>query len=403
MKKQSRDLTENFRLVSRWIFPESSGGVAMHNHYLLTALQGQFQCNIISAGTEHSQKILKNDYIQHSRIPIKSISNISKFIRHSALKNGLRSYNDQKISKLYSKFLLDKPGLVEFMDIHSEGYHFLKKNPQRREKTVIRSHTPFSLLKQYYTCNELKGVDTWFSYRRERKCFNWVKNITTPSKDLKIQLIKTFGIKSSTIKVIPNILDTDHFTPINKKSKSSFNILHVGRFERAKGVETLVEAFIYLSKKYTNIYLTCIGYKRGSSFDTCKNSLIKNNLMQKVVFQGFVDYWDLPAHYGKSDLVIVPSEIYESFSYTVAQGMACGRPVVASNIGGIPETLNDGQCGTLFDTGNVKDLIEKIEFLYLNEILRKEMADKAREYAVNNYSINALSPKYIEYYKSIIA
>ena len=82
--------------------------------------------------------------------------------------------------------------------------------------------------------------------------------------------------------------------------------------------------------------------------------------------------------------------------------MACGRPVVASNIGGIPETLNDGQCGTLFDTGNVKDLIEKIEFLYLNEILRKEMADKAREYAVNNYSIDALSPKYIEYYKSII-
>ena len=126
-------------------------------------------------------------------------------------------------------------------------------------------------------------------------------------------------------------------------------------------------------------------------------------MMKKVVFQGFVDYWDLPAHYGKSDLVIVPSEIYESFSYTVAQGMACGRPVVASNIGGIPETLNDGQCGTLFDTGNVKDLIEKIEFLYLNEILRKEMADKAREYAVNNYSINALSPKYIEYYKSIIA
>ena len=142
---------------------------------------------------------------------------------------------------------------------------------------------------------------------------------------------------------------------------------------------------------------------RGCSFDKCKDYLDKENLIDNVSFKGFIAYERLPEFYGKSDIVVVPSEIYESFSYTVAQGMACGKPVVASDIGGIPETVNKGQAGVLFETGNVHDLIEKIESLYLNETCRKHIGEKAREnYAVNHFSIEALSPKYIEYYQSLV-
>ena len=216
------------------------------------------------------------------------------------------------------------------------------------------------------------------------------------------QLIEIFKIHKEKIKVIPNILDTNHFSPKNNVKNNHFNILHVGRFERAKGVETLIKAFIHLAKIYKDIHLTCIGYERGSSFDKCKDYLDKENLIDNVSFKGFIAYERLPEFYGKSDIVVVPSEIYESFSYTVAQGMACGKPVVASDIGGIPETVNKGQAGVLFDTGNVQDLIEKIESLYLNETGRRYIGDKARDYAVNNFSIEALGPKYIEYYQSLV-
>ena len=64
--------------------------------------------------------------------------------------------------------------------------------------------------------------------------------------------------------------------------------------------------------------------------------------------------------------------------------------------------MNSGRSGVLFDAGNVQDLIEKIESLYLNETNRKYIGDKAREYAVNHYSIEALGPKYIEYYQSLV-
>jgi len=130
--------------------------------------------------------------------------------------------------------------------------------------------------------------------------------------------------------------------------------------------------------------------------------LKKNKLDQKVIFTGFVDYPDLPEFYAKSDIVVVPSEIYESFSYTVAQGMACGKPVIASEIGGIPETTNYGNAGLLFEPGNVDQLNGKIEMLYANTGIREEVGRKARKYIVDYCSIESLKAKYIEFYQLIL-
>ena len=130
--------------------------------------------------------------------------------------------------------------------------------------------------------------------------------------------------------------------------------------------------------------------------------LEKGKLVNKVTFTGFVEYNELPNYYAQSDIVVIPSEIYESFSYTTAQGMSCGKPVIASNIGGIPETLNNGKAGLLFNPGDVDDLNEKIKKLYYNERKRNSLAKKARIFSVNNFSINSLKPKYIEYYNSFL-
>ena len=158
------------------------------------------------------------------------------------------------------------------MDIHSESYYFLKRNPEKRNLSIIRAHTPFTLLKKYFNKSELSGVNTWFAESTERKCFNWVGHVTTPSEDLKRKLIEMFNIDSEKIKVIPNILDEEHFKPMEKEPSNYFNILHVGRFERAKGIETLLEAFIALAKKYSDLFLTCIGEHRGPSFNKYKKS-----------------------------------------------------------------------------------------------------------------------------------
>ena len=134
----------------------------------------------------------------------------------------------------------------------------------------------------------------------------------------------------------------------------------------------------------------------------CMNWLEKENLSDKINFAGFIEYDDLPAYYNQSDTVIVSSEIYESFSYTAAQGMACGKPVIASNIGGIPETVNHGNAGMLFSPGDVDDLYGKIKELYYDVGKRDALGKKARIFSVNNFSIEVLKPRYIEYYQSLL-
>ena len=82
--------------------------------------------------------------------------------------------------------------------------------------------------------------------------------------------------------------------------------------------------------------------------------------------------------------------------------MACGKTVIASKIGGIPQTLNNGNAGVLFSPGNELDLFEKIDTLYNNEIKRIGIGKKARKYVNDNFSINVLQPKYLGYYQSLI-
>ena len=374
----------------------------MHNYYLNKSLMNFFHFYICSINSKLNSNYYKNNGIQYdSIIPpdwLIRFANLSP----GFIKNIIRSISDKLISNLFEKKLLNKTCLNEFMDIHSEGYSFLKNNPGKRKTSIIRSHTPFGLLRKYFTDSELNGLDTWFAFSREKKCFEWAGSITTPSNDLKEQLIDLYQIDPKKVNVIPNMLDTNHFRPLLKPKSDQFTILHVGRFERAKGVETLVKAFIELSKTIKNIKLINIGVPRGPSLRKCMNWLENEDLFYNVEFTGFVQYEELPIHYANADVVVVPSEIYESFSYTVAQGMACGKPVIASNIGGIPETVNHGEAGLLFSPGNVYDLSDKIEILYKNKEIRRIIGKKARLFCETNFSMEVLKPRYLEYYRSLL-
>ena len=128
----------------------------------------------------------------------------------------------------------------------------------------------------------------------------------------------------------------------------------------------------------------------------------QEGLSRNVQFTGFVKYEELPSYYAAADVVVVPSEIYESFSYAVAQGMACGKPVVASKIGGITETLNYGESGILFNPGDIDDLTEKIKFLYHDLKMRRLIGENARLFCKNNFSMEILQPKYLAFYQSIL-
>ena len=378
----------------------------MHNYHLMNLLNDNLEINSISIHDQYNiDNLMNKNGLRYFfiKLPFKSMFDLS--FRFKVLDNWVRAYKDWIISKKMFRVKNSfESNIMEFMDIHSEGYYFLKnKNHIGNSKVIIRSHTPWTLLKKYYKNKEKQNIDSKWTYDREYFCFKNCDTITTPSENLKTNLINTFNLNEKKIVVLPNIIDTDHFKPLQiRKKDNRFKILHVGRFNRGKGAITLIKAFIKLAKKYNNIFLVNVGKTDTNTLLECRTLLEKNNLYQRVSFEKIINYTNLPNYYGDSDVVIVPSELYESFSYTVAQGMSCGKVVIASDIGGIPETLNHGKAGLLFKPGDVQKLIGKIKEVYLKKINSKNIESAARNFILENFSFNVLKTKYLDFYRGQI-
>ena len=379
----------------------------MHNYYLLQGIQNKLDVSLISSKNEKNHSSYHQKNIPYSGISAHIPEIYWRVAKIGFIKNGLRSLQDWLISLALAKAIeSDSSDIIEFMDIHSDGYAYLKRNPKkyRKTKVIIRSHTPWGLLRSYYSNEERQGFDAWWSLQRENYCFHSCDGITTPSQDLKNNLIKLYKLPKEKITVIPNIVDTDHFIPLPRNSDNQpFTFLHVGRFERAKGVMTLIKAFIEFSKVQKDCILINIGQPRGSAYENCHELLKSENMIDKVKFTGFVSYKELPRYYANADAVVVASEIYESFSYTVAQAMACGKAVISSSIGGIPETLNNGKIGLLYESGNTKELTECLIDIHNNDNLRIQFGKNARKFSVNEFSIERLKKSYLNYYKQFMA
>ena len=392
----------NLILANRWSFPVDNGGVTMHNINLVYALHHKFKLMMLSLNNYDNNEFHQNINVPFFGVNIKNLPFSYLLGKNQFVGNTMRSYNDYIISKEMAK-VLDQISfdIVEFMDIHSESYVFLKRRARSRiksKKVVIRAHTPWGLLRTTYLPKEIQGVDGYYAYDREYFCFHHCDAITTPSQDLKNRLMELYHLPDSKITVIHNLLDTDHFKPIDTINKAnSFTFLHVGRFERAKGVVTMVKAFVELARMYPEIRLINVGEPRGSAYEQCHKLLTEAKLIDRVTFTGYVPYETLPEYYAIADTVIVPSEIYESFSFTAAQAMACGKWLIISDTGGMPETIVKGKYGAIFPKGDVHDLVLK-----MNESLFKTyQCSDCIDYSRISFGIKSLGERYLSFYSGL--
>src|SRR5690606_15421482 len=105
----------------------------------------------------------------------------------------------------------------------------------------------------------------------------------------------------------------------------------------------------------------------------------------RVHFTGRVAHPDIPAHHQMIDVFVNPSQM-ESFGVSVLEAMACGKPVVVTAVGGLKEIVQDQINGLYVQVDDVHDLIEKMETLLSNEVLRKSLSSNARESVLKQYS-----------------
>jgi glycosyltransferase involved in cell wall biosynthesis len=209
------------------------------------------------------------------------------------------------------------------------------------------------------------------------------------------------------IKIIPDGVDTDYFSPANdgNEIRERFNlngyyiILACGRLVERKGFEYLIKAMPHIIEEIPNTRLIQIG--EGPE-KTKLIELVSNlGVSENVMFAGVVSNEDLAKYYAVCDCFVLPSIVdsrgdTEGSGTTLLEAMSSGKPVVGTNVGGIPYALCDGEGGFLIEQKNFSELAKKIIVLLKSKNLREEFGKKGREVVEKRFSWDKIAKKYLE-------
>ncbi len=191
--------------------------------------------------------------------------------------------------------------------------------------------------------------------------------------------------------VIPNAINVENFK-ITKNKNNKVKILYLGSLIRSKGAHILLEAIHGLD-------VECELYGQGVMKEELQRAIQKNNLSAKIFPP--VLYSQIPSIYAQADIIVFPSLWPEPFGRIAIEAMAAGKPVIASAIGGIKETITEGT-GILVDPGNVQQLREAITLLMHNPRLQEEMGKKGRKVVEEKYAGEKVVKRLIAVYREKI-
>jgi len=194
-------------------------------------------------------------------------------------------------------------------------------------------------------------------------------------------------------KEIPYGVDTDKFSPAIKKDSQIKNILFVGALDKAhyfKGVNILLKAISRF--QISDFRFQIVG--DGDLKTSYEKLAEKLDIKDRVEFLGKISDEELPRIYQQADLLVLPSiNKNEAFGLVLLEAMACGVPVIASDLPGVRTVFEDGRQGLLCKPGDVSDLKNKIEEILADEEKRKIMGKEARILALEKYSWKKIGRK----------
>lgn len=202
-------------------------------------------------------------------------------------------------------------------------------------------------------------------------------------KDLKL---------TKAIKVIHNGIDANHFTPTtsSQPNQKEIRVLFSGNLSQRKGAHWLPTIAKKLHKNVRVFYTQGLRTRKGLS---------PSPSLQPI---GAVPFKDMPKHYRQMDVLLMPS-VREGFGLVVAEAMACGLPVVASNCSAIPELVDNGKGGFLCPVGDVDAFAEKINLLSDSPKIRREMGEYNRAKVEKMFTLDRMIGEYLELFEDVLS
>ena len=281
----------------------------------------------------------------------------------------------------YSRFVYEyaiknikpEPDMIHAHFSYPDGYGMMRLAKKWRVPLVISA---------LGTIERKVAYEGSYTSRQIIEAMNFADKVLSVSEDLKLHIVN-LGINEEKVHVVPNGVDTGKFKPAGKvHARNLLNlpqdkniVLFVGALRKIKGVDYLIEA----AKNFvnTNTDLFMVGRDDG-----LKKNLEKRAHELKIAdfirFTGPVNHEEIPLWISASDILVLPS-LSEGRPNVVLEALACEVPVVATDVGGIPELMVDGETGYLVPAKNPAELSRKINKLLEDKNQRENMGKLGRK------------------------
>jgi glycosyltransferase involved in cell wall biosynthesis len=296
--------------------------------------------------------------------------------------------------------------LVELEETFGAAYY---AQQSLRVPVVVRAHGP------WFLNGTALGVPRDAQYRwrnrEERRGFACADGVTSPSRDVLERVRSQHDLPLRDAAVIPNpvpVIPADRRWQLSASDGKS--ILFVGRFDRHKGGDIVIDAFRRVAELVPEARLIFVGPDRGLSADDGRahslSSYVEAALpveaRARVEVTGALPAEAIDALRRRAFLTVVASR-YETFSFALAESMAFGCPTIGAATGAIPEILLGDRTGLLFDAGDADSLATRIIALFRDRVRAAELGSAAAADMVARFSPDTVARATLDHYAEVIA
>lgn len=359
------------------LYPSFAGGIALHAHEM-----SKWQVRL-----GHNVTVYTSSVVEEAMLEIKDGYKVVRF------KSLARLMGNPLMPGLFPKLLHTRN---TFDIIHAHSHLFLSTNLcalARRlgsPPLIITNHglisqtAPLPIQKVY-----IPTVAKWTLQSSDMViCY-------TETEKAKLEEI---GINSNNIKVIHNGIDTDIFTPCEKRGgKTGSQILWVGRFVPGKGIEHLINAFNILVQQHQHYRLTMVG--KGPLQEKINQKIQNLGLSQHISLRSFVPNSEIHRLYQDSDVFVLTS-LNEGVPRTILEAMACGIPVISTELPQLVDIVEG--CGLTVPIGDPQAVADAVSRITTSPELAKKLGEAGRAKVVGHYSWEDTVRKTVEAYQELL-
>lgn len=389
------------------MYPPNMGGGFIHNqikyikslgHEITTVVPSAYWPRMIPSGKRLSSYrmiskkcIIDNIpvyYPRYLRLPGKWFHPISCYTQYLSLMNFFTTLVKQFSPDIIYTHGATAPGYVGLM---------LSKKYKIPLVCALRG-SDINLYPQY----------DWYSLRMTKKVISEADQIISVSYALKKTAL-TIAKPKKEIEIIYNGCDSNMFkfrTIDRIQIRSKFGIQEkekvitfVGSVTQSKGISDLLSAFIKLNRRLKKNHLFIIGdFHRNNPVTSFKQHYIES---AKIWQMGVLPSTEIVKHLNASDIFVLPS-LSEGLPNAILEAMSCGLPVIATNVGGIPEAVTDGLNGFLINANDSDGLANAIHKVLTNDALARDMGQQGRAIIEKNFQWDSNAKKVVGLFDKLI-